>query len=117
MPPVPDLVQATKLDTQFHSDPEHVQHVHYISGGAPRQRKIRKEERWRKERWLGHGAFGTVESQLCIEGDSEGKLRAVKKIQKIASNDYNRELETIALFSLNKVNRLLHPIEKLYLSN
>jgi hypothetical protein len=106
MTSIPDLVRVSKLDTQFHSDPEHVEHVHYISGRTPRQRRIRKEERWKRERWLGRGAFGTVESQLCIQGDSEGKLRAVKKIQKITSSDYNRELEAIALFSHNKVCEL-----------
>jgi hypothetical protein len=108
-PMIPDIVQDSKLETQFHSDPEHVQHIHYVSGSTPRQRKVRKEERWRRERWLGRGGYGTVESQLCIQGDSKGKLRAVKKMQKLASSDYYRELEAIALFSHNKVRELLSP--------
>jgi hypothetical protein len=100
---LPDLVRVSQLNTQFYPDPEHVQHVHYVSGDAPRQRKVRKEERWRRERWLGRGGYGTVESQLCIQGDSKGKLRAVKKIKKLPSSDYYRELEAIALFSHNQV--------------
>jgi hypothetical protein len=103
MTALPDLVRVSKLDTHFYSNPEHVQHVCYISGDAPRQRKVRKEERWRRERWLGRGGFGTVESQLCIQGDNKGKLRAVKKIQKLPSSDYYRELEAIALFSHTQV--------------
>jgi hypothetical protein len=87
MTPVLDLVQISKLDARFYLDPEYIQHVHYIPGSVPQQRKIRKEERWTRERWLGCGAFGTVKSQLCIQGDSEGKLRAVKKIQKLASSN------------------------------
>jgi hypothetical protein len=102
MTPIPDIVQDSKLETQFHSDPEHVQHIHYVSGSTPRQRKVRKEERW-----LGRGGFGTVESQICIQGDSKGKVRAVKKMQKAASSDYCRELEAIALFSHNKVCEVL----------
>jgi hypothetical protein len=106
MTPIPDIVQDSKLETQFHSDPEHVQHIQYVSGSAPRQRKIRKEERWRREKWLGRGGFGTVESQVCIQGDSKGKVRAVKMMQKVASSDYHRELEAIALFSHHKVCEL-----------
>lgn len=107
MTPLPDLVRVSKLNTQFSPDLGYVQHIHYVSGSAPRERKVRKEERWRKERWLGRGGFGTVESQRCIQGDSKGKLRAVKKIQKLASSDYHRELKAIALFSHDQVCELL----------
>jgi hypothetical protein len=110
MTPIPDIVQDSKLETQFHSDPEHVQHVRYVSGRAPRQRKVRKEERRKRERWLGRGGFGTVESQICMQGDSKGKVRAVKKMQKVASGDYYRELEAIALFSHDNVCGLLLPL-------
>ena len=103
---IPDLVRLSKLDTQFYSDPEYVQHVRYISGSTLRERKIRKEERWKRERWLGRGSFGTVELERCIHGESEGKVRAVKKIQKLESGDYYRELEAIALFSHSNVNLL-----------
>ena len=110
MTSIPDLVQVSKLDTQFHSDPEYIQHVQYVSGSTPRERKVRKEERWKKERWLGRGSFGTVELERCIQGDSEGKVRAVKKVQKLETSGYYRELEAIALFSHSKVRQLLLPI-------
>lgn len=114
MTPIPDLVQVSKLETQLHSDPEYTQHVHYVSGSTPRQRSVRKEERWKRERRLGRGSFGIVWLERCIQGDSEGKVRAVKEVQKFESSDYYRELEAIALFSHNKVSLLLlsihHPL-------
>jgi serine/threonine protein kinase len=111
MAPIPDIVQDSKLETRFHSDPEHVQHVRYVTGSTPKQRKVRKEERWKRERWLGRGGFGTVESQICIHGDSKGKVRAVKKMQKVGSSDYYRELEAIALFSHDNVSGLLFSLK------
>ena len=109
MTPVPDLVQVSKLDTQFHSDPEYIQHVQYVSGSTPTQRRVRKEERWKRERALGSGGSGIVWLERCIQGDSEGKVRAVKKIQKCSN--YYRELEAIALFSHSKVSLLLLSIQ------
>jgi hypothetical protein len=102
-PPIPDLVQISKLDTQFHLNPEYTQHVHYVSEATLRKRKVPKEERWKREKKLGYGSFGTVWLDRCIKGDTEGKLRAVKQVQKFGSSNYNRELEAIALFSHNKV--------------
>ena len=110
MTPVPDLVQVSKLDTQFYSDPDYVQHIQYVSGSTPRQRRVRKEERWKRERLLGRGSFGTVELERCIQGESEGKVRAVKKVQKLESSNYYRELEAIALFSHSKVELLLFSV-------
>ena len=104
---IPDLVQLSKLETQFHSDPEYTQHVQYVSGSTPRQRRVQKEERWKRQRKLGHGGFGIVWLEQCIQGDSEGKVRAVKEIQKLESSHYYRELEAIALFSHSKVSLLL----------
>ena len=106
MLPIPDLVQVSKLDTQFHSEPEYTQHVQYVSGSAPRQRKVRKEERWKRERAIGRGGFGVVWLERCSHGDSEGKVRAVKKFPKPKSNDHYRELEAIALFSHIQVDLL-----------
>lgn len=45
--------------------------------------------------------------EQCIQGDSEGKLRAVKKVQKLESKNYYGELEAIALFSHIKVSILI----------
>jgi hypothetical protein len=107
MPPIPDLVRVSKLDTQFCSSPEYTQHVQYVSGSTLERRRVCKEERWKKERGLGRGSFGIVWLELCIQGDSEGKVRAVKKVQKLDSNNYYRELEAIALFSHDKVSVLI----------
>jgi hypothetical protein len=107
MTTISDLVQVSKLETQFYSDPEYTQHVHYVSGNTSRQRRVRKEEKWRREKGLGRGSFGIVWLERCIQGDSEGKVRAVKKVQKLESSDYYRELEAIALFSHSKVSQLL----------
>jgi hypothetical protein len=41
--------------------------------------------------------------ERCIQGNRKGALRAVKSLQKVASTDYYRELEVIALFSHGKV--------------
>lgn len=104
MPPIPDLVQVSKLDTRFHSDPESIQHVKYVSGSTSRQRRIHKEEYWNRERGLGHGSFGIVWLERCVQGDTKGEVRAVKGIRKLESGDYYRELEAIALFSHAKVS-------------
>lgn len=101
-----DLVRVSKLETQFHSDSEYTQHVQYVSGSTPRQRSVYKEEKWR-ERGLGRGSFGIVWLERCILGDSEGKVRALKKLQKFQSSDCHRELEAIAFFSHRKVSLLL----------
>lgn len=106
MKPISDLVQVSKLETQFYSDPEYTQHIYYVSGGTTRQRRIRKEEKWRRGEELGHGSYGIVWSEQCIQGDSKGKVRAVKKVRKLESDDYYRELEAIALFSHSKVCRI-----------
>ena len=110
--PIPDLVHVSKLDTQFHSDPEYTQHVKYVSSSTTKQRRTRKEEKWKRERGLGQGGFGIVWLEQCIQGDSKGKVRAVKKIPKLKSDNYTRELEAIALFSHTKVSlpfSLIHP--------
>ena len=104
MTPISDLVQLSKLETRFHLDPEYTQHVQDVSGITPSQRKVRKEEKWKNERELGRGGFGVVKLQRCIQGDSKGKVRAVKKVPKVESSDFYRELEAVALFSHSKVS-------------
>ncbi|PQE08308.1 kinase-like domain-containing protein [Rutstroemia sp. NJR-2017a BVV2] len=64
------------------------------------RKKVYKEERWKKEKVLGRGGFGVVTLEKCIQGDSKDRLRAVKKIRK--ADNYERELEAIALFSHEK---------------
>lgn len=107
MTAISNLVQVLKLETQFRSDPEYTQHVHYVSGNTPGERRVRKKEKWRRESALGRGGFGIVWLERCIQGDNQGKVRAVKKVQKLESSDCYRELEAIALFSHQKVSLLL----------
>ena len=107
MTPVPDLVQISKLDTHFHSDPEYILHVKYVAGTTANQRKVRKEEKWKREQKLGRGGFGTVWSEKCIQGGNKGELRAVKEIPKSDSYNYCRELEAVALFSHTNVILML----------
>jgi hypothetical protein len=104
MRPTPDLVRISKIETQFCSSPEYTQHVQYVSGSTSERRRVFKEERWKKERELGRGSFGVVWLEQCIQGDNNGKLRAVKKVQKLECKNYHRELEAIALFSHSKVS-------------
>ena len=110
MTPLPDLVRLSKLDTQFYSHPEYTQHIKYISDSIREQRRVRKEEKWKKERGLGRGGAGVIWLERCIQGDSQGKQRAIKKVQKLEGGDCHRELEAIALFSHTKVGSLLPPL-------
>ena len=105
MPAIPDLVRDSKLETEFHR--EYTQHVYYISGHDPRQRTLRREERWKKEKHLGAGSFGTVWKEKFVTESGDIKYRAVKEIKKSAQGssavDYSPELEAIAKFSHPKV--------------
>ena len=105
MPTISDLVRDSKLETRFYG--EYTQHVYYVSGMTPRQRKVRKEERWARDKSLGNGASGTVYLEKSITENGEVQRRAVKEIRKSAHTsgaiDYNRELEAIAKFSHPKV--------------
>jgi len=104
MPPNPDLVRDSKLDTQFFLNPEYTQHIHYISEISLGRRKVRKEERWKRKRMLGHGSFGEFWLEQCVKGDNKDKVRAVKRISKIDHDSYHRELEAITFFSHSKVS-------------
>jgi hypothetical protein len=105
MPPNPDLVKDSKLETTF--DHEYTRHVYYISGATPHERKLRKEERWKRDKYLGSGAFAAVWLEKFVTDTGEVQHRAVKEIKKRAKTpkaiDYSRELEAIAKFSHPKV--------------
>ena len=102
-PPLPDLVRVSRLETPTELGSHRTQHIQYVTGSTSRQRRIRKEEIWSRERGLGGGAFGVVWLERCTEGERKGELRAVKQIQKLeSSGEYYRELEAIALFSHDK---------------
>jgi hypothetical protein len=116
MPPVSDLVRDSKLETAFYEN--YTQHVYCVSGADPRQRKIRKEERWERREYLGTGTFGTVWLEKLVTDGSEEKYRAIKEIRKEMRKgmqqsgviDYSRELEAIAKFSHQKVRESSLPL-------
>ena len=114
MPPVSDLVRDSKLETKFRG--EYTEHVYNVSGVSPRQRRVKKVERWERIKLLGTGSFGTVWLQKLVTENSEEKYRAVKKIRKDVQGhtpvDYDRELEVIAKFSHQKVGE--RPLSNLY---
>lgn len=103
MTPVPDLVQLSKLEVYPHSDPEYTQHVRYVSGSTATQRRVRQEEKWKREKKLGRGGYGTVWLERCVQGDRKSEVWAVKEVPKHGSSHYLRELEAIAFFSHHKV--------------
>lgn len=110
MPPslIPDLVRLSELRAEFLSDTalnlKYTQHVELVAANAAERRKVRKVEQWVKQKKLGEGGFGLVYVQKCIVGEKKDQLRAVKRIKKQDSINYNRELEAIALFSQLKVS-------------
>lgn len=55
MPPIPDLVRDSELETKFY--PGYTEHVYYVSGANPRQRKIKVEERSERGGNLGTGGL------------------------------------------------------------
>lgn len=107
MTAIPDLVWVSKLDAHFYSDPEYTLHVKHVSRSSTKQRSVRNEEKWKREKRLGRGGSGIVWLERCFHGDSKGEVRAVKRVQKLEPSNYYRELEAIALFSHTKVSLLL----------
>lgn len=106
MPPMQsDLVKDSRLEINIFED--YTQHVFWTRGAAPGRRKRRTEERWKRCKLIGAGAFGQVWLEAC-EGDDESKLRAIKIIQKKPPGEHSvdcaTELEAIAKFSHEKVS-------------
>ncbi|KAI9649891.1 hypothetical protein NHQ30_002475 [Ciborinia camelliae] len=97
----PDLVQLSKLETQFYSDLKYTQHRKYVFENKQARKEVCKEERWVWKKELDRGSFGVVTLEKCIQGDDKGKMRAVKRVKKL--DNYQRELEAFALFSHEKV--------------
>lgn len=105
-----DLVRDSKLETVISNNGALVQHISYESNPRMRQRRLRKEQTWKRVRELSGGGFGCVWLEERLDGDDGGgTFRAVKEISKIQpqgqhlSINYNRELEAIAKFSHSKV--------------
>lgn len=104
MPPPLDLVQDSKLETEFLDGST----VHTFIEPYGRNRRTSRKEYWRPERHLGRGGFGHVQLERCTTGERKDAMRAVKIINKRSGPtrkplDFNRELEAIAKFSHNRV--------------
>lgn len=96
-----DLVRDAKLQTSFRNDITH--HVYYTSITSARRRKVKVEEKWKRQQELGNGTYGRVWLETCIQGPKAGEYRAVKEISKEQEPgreiDYEKELEAITKFS------------------
>ncbi|UKZ73157.1 hypothetical protein TrVFT333_000798 [Trichoderma virens FT-333] len=99
-PRLPDIVRDWKIEAEVSGD--YTKHIVYESGLSARERHIRKEETWKRQRLLGQGGYGTVYLEKCTQGD-QPKLRAVKKI-KSQDVEHSRELEAILRFSHKRYN-------------
>lgn len=75
----------------------------FVRGRHSRQRKIWEEQRWQQVALLGKGFHGDVWKETLVLGNEEPQVRAVKIIRK--TGHYGRELEAIAKFSQEKVNK------------
>ncbi|KAA6413156.1 MAG: Calcium calmodulin-dependent kinase type 1B [Lasallia pustulata] len=96
-----DLLAHFKLEAEIF--PTHTSHISYRNDQARARRKEKVENRWYKDKVLGHGSFGEVCLEVCRQGDNIGDTRAVKKIEKVKMRswevDYERELLALAKFS------------------
>ncbi|PTB47211.1 hypothetical protein M441DRAFT_127916 [Trichoderma asperellum CBS 433.97] len=91
-----DIVRDWKIETEVYD--AYIKHIFYESGSSARERHIRKEEKWKRQKRLGQGGYGTVYLEKCVQGDKQEKLRAVKMI-KSQDFKYSRELDAIIKFS------------------
>jgi serine/threonine protein kinase len=100
-----DLVRDSRLNTEFLDG--QIKHIYFTSSRSARQRRVKVEEIWSRQKELGNGTYGQVWLESCISGQRSGKVRAVKAIRKdktLSSNiDYKRELEATAKFSHDRV--------------
>lgn len=101
---IPDLVQDNKLETSF--DDKLTIHYYDDSDGEEHVRPNQRSEHWEEAGLLASGGFGEVSLQRCVEGKLIHRLRAVKKITRPRTEqfDYATELEVIAKFSHRRVS-------------
>ncbi|CAH0050908.1 unnamed protein product [Clonostachys solani] len=106
---VSDLVSDSKLETVF-SDDGTVSHTSYESSIATRQRRVKREHRWKRCWELSTGTYGRVWLEESINEEERGNMRAVREISKTNRGqqvNYDRELEAMAKFSHSKVGFIL----------
>lgn len=101
-----DLVNDSKLLVRFSAEYTCHDVFESDSGDGRPVRRLRKEEKWKKEKHLGQGSFGSVWLEQCLS-TGKAKYRAVKAVPKVSpfsqDVDYMRELEADAKFSQKKV--------------
>ena len=99
-----DLLEYFKLDAQYTSD--HTLQVSYAKRPGISRCKVRTEQRWYRDREIGHGTFGSVWLEVNRKGQGVTAQRAVKEVSKRLMQrsgiDYRREL--LALSTLSKVS-------------
>jgi hypothetical protein len=104
------LVILTRLNVRFSPDKSnYFQSTSTLAQTAqPIETYTSQNVQWQREyKHLGGGTFGQVYLERCMEAGRTEERRAVKKIRKIRSIDYERELEVLALLSYRKK---VHPL-------
>lgn len=88
-------LEHLKLETEFHNG--YVVHTTYEWGLTAR---LWKATRWKQVKKIGMGAFGSV----WLEEESEGKLRAVKRLPRDSVPGASFLQELLALVKLKDVS-------------
>ncbi|GJD03445.1 calcium/calmodulin-dependent protein kinase type 1B [Colletotrichum higginsianum] len=102
-----ELVLESKLETTFF--PNYTQHTYYKRGTSGEKRRIQVRERWKRQKRLGQGAYGSVWLETCSRPAKQDgpKVRAVKEIpidlRTRSAIDCHRELEAVMKFSQARV--------------
>lgn len=105
MSSIPDLVRDNKLETSF--EDKFTVHYYDDSDDEEHRRSNQRFEYWEETGPLARGGFGEVSLQRCVKGKLRHELRAVKKIARPRTKqfDFVTELETIAKFSHRRVGK------------
>lgn len=102
---LPDIVADAYIKTETAENC--IKHIFCEPGFSARERYVLREERWRRQQFLGHGSYGNVYLEICESSNGIQKLRAIKEVKKFVHPgdeiDYFRELEAIYKFSHPKV--------------
>ncbi|KAJ0413132.1 hypothetical protein BJY00DRAFT_320088 [Aspergillus carlsbadensis] len=104
MDTLPELVNDYKWTVRVFEG--YVSHqVPNLTKDGPARRRTR-EERWKRDGFLGSGGFGRVWREKCLEDSQPNRFRAVKSVPKQShascTIDYSRELEAMIKFSREK---------------
>ena len=98
-----DVLDFWQLQAHFETieGATYTEHRRLFSDSSRQIRNQLEIKRWRRERELGRGGFGTV----YLEQETEGQLRAVKIVQKRSEKkaiEYLREV--LAMANLSRVS-------------